>query len=151
MKKDEKNSDIEDSLGKFIKKKMFSPLDVVESNLSYKGFTKTGNLRCSVCISDFAKAIYECLKRCKHPTLNPTIDDIYDLKKPGESGLDSIETYIHVFGEFSSQPLDKSKDYLEIVVPFKFLFVNGTSFIEEEKFKVKDGAVQTALFRKVID
>lgn len=143
-------NNIEKSLFESIDRMIYGNFDVVESLLSFKTFVEAGYVKCPVAIQEMSAALKKCMIDSRHPTLNPSIDDIYKFKSDNCTGDEAIETYVKENGDFKIEKLDNTKNFLEITVPFKFLIVNGKPFAENEKIEIKKAEVQTALFKKEI-
>jgi len=142
---------IEKKLKKDLDAMTYSHFDVLEAILSYKSFVDPGYVKCPKSIEKMSSILIDCMRNGKHPTLNPTIDDIYDFKNDENTGEDAVKAYIENTGEFNTQKIDNTKNFLEINVPFKMMFVNVSSFVENEEIEIKSAFVQTALFRKEIE
>ena len=141
---------IEKSLMNDLEKKIYSNFDVVDGLLSFKTFVEPGFIKCPVAIQEFTDVLFECIEKNRHPTLNPSVDDVYEFKDDNNTGKDAMCLYIENFGEFHAEKLDNLRNFLEITLPFKFMIVNAEPFIKDEKIEIKKAEVQTALFRREI-
>ena len=141
---------VEKSLLNSIDKMVYGHFDTVETFISFKTFTDPGFIKCPVAIDEMTIGLYDALKKCKHPTLNPSIDEIYKFKEENKTGKEALKKYIEKLGEFKTERIDNKRSFLEIVLPFKFLFVNIAPFVKDENFTIESATIQTPLFRKEI-
>lgn len=141
---------VEKSLLKSIDSMVYGHFDTVETTLSFKTFTEPGFIKCPDGIEKMTEVLYDAIKACKHPTLNPSIDEIYEFKKEEGTGRDALKSFIENRGVFETEDIDNTKKFLEITVPFKFLFVNIDLIIKNKDLEIKNAVVQTPLFRKEI-
>ena len=142
--------DVEKELRKLIDKKSFSPIDMVETTISYCTFTDRGVSRCKNSTKKLSEILYSCLFGCKHPGLNPCIDTIFDYKEEKDSGKDALFKFLLSEGNFDSKELDNNSDFLEIQIKIDLLVMNLEAFLKKEEIKIKKAVVQTALFKKEI-
>ena len=138
-------------LKKAADKNVYGLMDEIELTLSFKGFAEVGSHKCPKSIKEFAIAIEEALTTCKHPGINPVVDDLYDLFSDGDTTVLLLQKFLEKTGLFEAVPIDNSKSFINITAKVKIMWVNIGPFLNNEKFLITHAEIQTPLFKQEIN
>ena len=141
-------NNIEKRLKQDLEKKLFSPLDVVNLEIKYTGFTQPGVVFCKNSIRDFGSKLKSCFEAGRHPGLNPAVDQIHTHKNEDNTGLEAIESFIESESSFKTERIDNHQEYIEISLEMEILNVNLDAFLETKDFEVIKAKIQGALHSK---
>lgn len=138
---------LKNRLKTYIKKNAFNDWDTVTINMSYSKSVPSGTIYSDEAIAEFAQKFLAAAVAGKHPTLNPFID-ILEKYRDDEvpEFLNTFTKFILEEGDFETEPLDDTKDYLKISCSFAILLGNLKSFLSDD-FTINDAVIQTALFK----
>jgi hypothetical protein len=137
-------------LKKAIDKNVYGLLDEIEITLSFKSFADVGAHKCPKSIREFSIAIEEALTTCKHPGINPIVDDLYNLFSEGDTTTVLIQKFLEKNSLFEAIPVDNSKSFINITTKVKIMWVNIETFLNNEKFLITHAEIQTPLFKQEI-
>lgn len=144
-------SGLNKKLKKAYNKNVYGSLDEIELTLGYKSFTDVGTYKCPKNILDLATIISALINEGKHPSINPIIDNLYDLFAEGDTTVILLQKYIEKNSDFKTVPVDNTKSFIEILTKIKILWVNIEPFLNAKNVLITKAEIQTPLFKQEIN
>ena len=125
-------------------------VDVLTITVSHDYLVNRGDVVCVDSVEKFANELIKLLKAGKLPNLNPVLDEVYRFKTEENTNIDAFSSFIMQKSEFSTEAVDKNKDFLNIKISMDIMWTNVLPFIGHKEIRIEKAIIQTGLFRKEI-
>tara|TARA_Y100001938_G_C8085888_1_gene432006 strand:+ start:2053 stop:2496 length:444 start_codon:yes stop_codon:yes gene_type:complete len=134
-----------------IKSGACGPPDVIDCEFVYKKFVPRGVVVCHDALVEMRDVFYEIIMKSSHPTLNPFMDEIIEMKEEGQTFKETLLSFIEKNVKSTTEDCDSKNDVMTMKINMEFLIINCLYFFDQEEILIEKASIQTTFFKHTIE